>query len=155
MQPSDNYHRTVWDAHGAHLCSCLCIGSQRCLTIDLHSPPRPPITPMDGRDLLTPPPRCSRHQAEACCTARITRAAWRLNEASALISANGSGCQSGHAGPTRPLASCWSTAREFGARQSISWGSERDNSTARQFHNSTVEFHHSTERPPKTYWVAR
>jgi len=38
--------------------------------------------------LLAPPPRCSHHQAEACCTAQTARAAWHATGTSALISAN-------------------------------------------------------------------
>ena len=83
-----SYPRIVQDAHGAHLCSGLCAGSQRSPTIDSHSPPQPPISPMDGRDLLALPPRCSCHQVEACCMARIARATMRMDGTSALISAN-------------------------------------------------------------------
>ena len=38
--------------------------------------------------LLTPPLRCSRHQAEACCTAQTAWVAWRVDGTSALTSAN-------------------------------------------------------------------
>ena len=38
--------------------------------------------------LLTPPPRCSHHQAEACSMAQTARAAWRANRTCALTSAN-------------------------------------------------------------------
>ena len=36
--------------------------------------------------LLAPPSRCSRHQAEACCTAQTARDAWRADRTSALAS---------------------------------------------------------------------
>ena len=81
-------HRTVWGMNSAPLCSGLRAGSQRRLTVNFRMPPRPPMSPADGRHPPAPPPRCSRHQAEACCTARIVRAAWRPDEASTLISAN-------------------------------------------------------------------
>ena len=115
--------------NGAPLCSSLRAGSQRRLTIDFRSPPRPPMSPADGRHPSAPPPRCSCHQAEACCMAQIARAAWRTDGPSALISANRSALggipRSGpidRRGP-RPRRS---TVREFGARRFISQDSERD-----------------------------
>ena len=53
----------------------------------LRSPPRPPISPADGRHPPAPPPRRSCHQVEACCTFRITWAAWRTDKESTLIRA--------------------------------------------------------------------
>ena len=41
-----------------------------------------------GRHPPAPLPRRSYNQVEACCTARIARAAWRTDEASTLIGAN-------------------------------------------------------------------
>ena len=37
---------------------------------------------------LALPPRCSRHEAESCCTAQTARDAWRANRTSALTSVN-------------------------------------------------------------------
>ena len=47
--------------------------------------------PQMGEDiprLLAPPPRCSRHQVSACCTAQTARAMWCADGTSALTSAN-------------------------------------------------------------------
>ena len=82
------YHRTVRGTNSAPLYSGLRVGSQRHLTINLRSPPRPPMSPVDGRHPPAPPPRCSHHQAELCCMAWIAHATWRPDEASTLISTN-------------------------------------------------------------------
>ena len=123
------YHHIVRDAHGALLCSGLRAGSRRRLTIDSRSPPRPPISPADGRHPLAPPPRRSWHQVEACCTARIARATWHTDKASTLIGANRSA-------PEVPERACGTSAAlgqslKFGARRFISRGSERDDSAGR------------------------
>ena len=88
MQPREIYHRTVRGTHSAPLHLGLRAGTHRHLTVDLRSPPRPPMSLADGRHPPAPLPRYSRHHAEACCTARVARAAWGADEASALISAN-------------------------------------------------------------------
>ena len=97
------YHSTVQGTNSAPLCSGLRAGSQRCLTIDFRMSPWPPLSLVDGRHPPAPPPRCSRHQAEVCYTARIARAAWHPDEASALISAN----RSAQGAPER---ACWADA---------------------------------------------
>ena len=70
--------------------------------------------------------RQSRDQAEACCTVRIARAAWRI-VVQAFISTN-RGCLGGHAGPTRPSANRRGMVWEIGARQFMSRSLVRGNS---------------------------
>ena len=52
---------------------------------------------------LTPPPRCSRRQAEACCMAQIARAFWRVDGKSALTSTK-------HSAPRVPEQACGTDA---------------------------------------------
>ena len=128
MQPRDIYHRTVQGTHSAPLHSGLRADYNGIVpsTFARH---------LGHQYLPAHPPRGSRHQVEACCTARIARAAWRTDGTSALISTN---CSA----PVVPEQACGADAAlgqspehgpEFSARRFISRCSEQDDSTARRW----------------------
>ena len=129
------------------------MGLQQRLTVGLHSPRQPQMSPTDGRHPPAPMPRCSCFQAEACCAARSLgpRGATRsrhIHQPQPLVAGVWHGVQCKAIHITESGARRFISRRSvqgdsyhgdrckaihitgFCARRFVSWGSERDNSTA-------------------------